>query len=154
MKPYSIRPALPPDLDVILGHRLRMFQDMGHHDVAALEKSVASSRPLLEQRLANGSYRGWLVEHPADGIVAGGGLITLDFQANPQDPEPRRTWIVNMYTEPAHRRRGLARTLMETMLDWCRTSGMRSVSLHASDHGRALYERFGFRPTNEMRLEL
>ena len=30
---------------------------------------------------------------------------------------------------------------------------VRRIVLHASDHGRRLYERLGFVPTNEMRLE-
>jgi hypothetical protein len=29
-----------------------------------------------------------------------------------------------------------------------------SVNLHASKEGRALYEKLGFEPTNEMRLKL
>jgi predicted GNAT family acetyltransferase len=62
--------------------------------------------------------------------------------------------IVNVYTEPDHRRRGLARRLMVTMLDWLRQEGYGTVSLHASDYGRALYESLGFRATNEMRLQL
>jgi hypothetical protein len=30
---------------------------------------------------------------------------------------------------------------------------VRRIVLHASDYGRPLYERLGFVPTNEMRLE-
>ena len=59
-----------------------------------------------------------------------------------------------MYTEPAARRRGLAKRLLQVMTDWCREHGFSNVSLHASDAGRPLYESFGFRPTNEMRLKL
>ena len=49
-----------------------------------------------------------------------------------------------MYTEPEHRRRGLARRLMAEMIAWCRAAGLGSVSLHASDAGRPLYEALGF----------
>jgi GNAT superfamily N-acetyltransferase len=62
--------------------------------------------------------------------------------------------IVNVYTEPAHRRRGLARRLMVAMLDWLREQGYGTVSLHASDYGRPLYESLGFAATNEMRMQL
>jgi GNAT superfamily N-acetyltransferase len=62
--------------------------------------------------------------------------------------------IVNVYTEPAWRRHGLARGLMVAMLDWLRQEGYGTVSLHASDFGRPLYESLGFRSTNEMRLQL
>jgi hypothetical protein len=43
---------------------------------------------------------------------------------------------------------------MEEMIRWCRDKGFKWVSLHASVHGRHLYETLGFLPTNEMRLAL
>jgi len=50
--------------------------------------------------------------------------------------ECRRATILNVYTDPAYRRRGIARALMETMIDWCRSEGFAHVTLHASDDGR------------------
>jgi GNAT superfamily N-acetyltransferase len=61
--------------------------------------------------------------------------------------------VLNVYCEPPHRRRGLARALMDAILDWCRERSISRVSLHASDEGRPLYEGLGFTATNEMRLE-
>jgi len=87
-------------------------------------------------------------------VVAGGGVILLQFQPHPMDPRPQRAWVVNMFTEPEHRRRGLAGLLMDTIVTWCRAEGLRFLYLHASDEGRALYESLGFVPTNEMLLEL
>ena len=43
---------------------------------------------------------------------------------------------------------------MLTMIDWCRREGFAFVSLHASKDGRHLYDGLGFKPTNEMRLNL
>jgi len=151
---YEIRPATPQDLEVVLYHRRRMFEEMGFIDQQALHAMLASSSPLLGRGLMDGTYRGWLVEAPGAVVVAGGGIIVLEFQSHPGDPRPQRAWVVNMFTESAHRRRGLARRLMETMLEWCRAEGMRFLYLHASDDGRPLYESLGFTPTNEMRLAL
>ena len=131
-----------------------MFEQMGFTEPRALDEMVVNAAPLFRRGLSDGSYRGWLVEDPGGGIVAGGGVIILEYHPNPADTVPRRAWVVNMFTEPAHRRRGLARRLMETMVGWCRTEGMRHLYLHASDDGRALYESLGFAPTNEMRLDL
>ncbi|HSB61454.1 MAG TPA: GNAT family N-acetyltransferase, partial [Vicinamibacteria bacterium] len=63
-------------------------------------------------------------------------------------------WVLNMYTEPAFRRQGLARQVLEEILAWCREQGLRSVFLHASRAGRPLYESLGFEPTSEMRVVL
>jgi GNAT superfamily N-acetyltransferase len=130
-----------------------MFSEMGFRDVAALDAMEATSVPFIKSGLADGSYRGWLVEN-ADGVVAGGAVLIIGFPSSPQDPATRRAWILNMYTEPAYRGRGLARSIMEAMISWCREQGFGWVSLHASDAGRPLYEKLDFKSTNEMRLML
>jgi len=150
---YRIRPATRRDLAVVLHHRRRMFEDMGHTDPQALDVMLAVSTPLIERGVEDGTYRGWLVEG-GEGVVAGGGVILLQFQPHPMDPRPQRAWVVNMFTEPEHRRRGLARLLMDTIVTWCREEGLRFLYLHASDEGRPLYQSLGFVPSNEMRLQL
>ncbi len=151
---YRVRRASPGDLDLVLRHRRRMFEDMGYRDVATLDVMQAAAEPFMAQGLADGSYRGFLVEDERGDVVAGGGVALVPFQPHPRDPTSRRAFILNMFTEPAHRRRGLARRLMQAMVTWCREQGFQAVSLHASDEGRPLYEALGFTPTNEMRLLL
>jgi GNAT superfamily N-acetyltransferase len=148
-----IRRASAKDLATVMHHRTSMFTDMGHADPGALEAMRRTSEPLFRRGLENGSYLGWLAEDPEGVIVAGGGIIVLEFHSHPRDPRARRAWIVNMFTEPGFRRRGLARRLMAAMIEWCREAELASVFLHASDEGRPLYESLGFIPTNEMRLD-
>ena len=154
MDTYHIRPATPQDLEVVLAHRRRMFEDMGFTERQALDIMIAASTPLIRRGLMDGTYRGWLVETTGDVIVAGGGVIMLQFQPHPLDARPQRAWVVNMFTDPEHRRRGLARRLVQTIVEWCRKEGMRFLYLHSSDDGRPLYDSMGFKSTNEMRLAL
>ncbi len=149
----TIREATLADVDTIVRHRRLMFAEMGQSDPADLEAMAAAASTSVRSSLQDGSYRGWLAE--SDGrVVAGGGLVIFSYQPSPSEPAPRRASILNMYTEPEWRRRGLARQLMERMILWCREQGFRAVSLQASEDGRPLYERLGFKPTNEMRLVL
>ena len=69
-------------------------------------------------------------------------------------PAGMQALIVNVYTDPAWRRQGLAELIMRTILAWCQETGMVSVALHASSQGRALYERLGFEASNEMYFPL
>ncbi len=154
MDVYHIRAAMPADLEIMLRHRQRMFEDMGRTDVEGLAAMRASAAGLLRRRLADGTYLGWLVETADGRVVAGGGIILLDVLPGPTYPDPRRGWVVNMYTEPEHRRRGLARQLLVTMITWSRARGMPRLFLHASPDGRPLYEQLGFVPTSEMSLTL
>ena len=151
MGTVTIREAKAEEAAVILHHRQSMFRDMGEATAEELDAMVAMTGPWLTQALADGSYRGWLA---VDGerVVGGGGVLLCSWPASPKDPFLRRAIILNVYTEVEYRHRGIARRIMQTILKWVREQGFASVSLHASDEGRHLYEQFGFVATNEMRL--
>ncbi len=63
--------------------------------------------------------------------------------------DPRLAWIVNVYTEHAHRKRGLARRLMNEMHDWCRSRGIERTALNASSAGQPIYESMGYTLADE-----
>ncbi len=113
---------------------------------------VEVASPWLARALADGSYRHWLALDSSGRIAGGGGVLLCPWPANPKDPCTERAVILNVYTEPEFRKRGIARQIMLTILAWAKQKGLRSVNLHASDEGRYLYERLGFEATNEMRL--
>lgn len=131
-----------------------MYESMGHTDEAMLDEVLRVSELYFRIALPNGRYRGYLAETEEGRVVGGGGIVINDWPAHPRETMPLRVWILNMYVEPEFRRLGIAKRLMEAMVEWCRAEGFRNVSLHASTEGRPLYASMGFVPTNEMRLEL
>jgi len=151
---YSIRLATLQEAQIIAGHRHRMFLDIGNHDRQKLEAMTEAFRPWLESRMAAGEYLGWLAMAVDGSVAAGLGLWLMDWPPHVLGGGSRRGNIVNVYTEAAHRRRGLARLLLNAALEWCRANRVDVVILHASKDGRQLYESVGFEPTNEMRLVL
>jgi GNAT superfamily N-acetyltransferase len=150
----QIRTATLSDLPVILHHRRSMHEDMGERDARALDIMQATSEKYLQKALADGSYRGFLAEASQGRVVAGGGIVISPWPGHPGEVHARRAMILNMYTEKEYRRRGIARRLMLTMMDWLRKEGFPKVSLHASDEGRPLYESLGFEISNEMTFKL
>jgi GNAT superfamily N-acetyltransferase len=148
----TIREAGAADIETILHHRRSMFRDMGEGTAEELDRMVEVARPWFARALANGSYRHWLAMDASGGVAGGGGVLLCPWPANPHDPCTERAVILNVYTEGEFRRRGIARQVMEAILAWVQAYGLRSVNLHASADGRALYEKLGFAPTNEMRL--
>jgi GNAT superfamily N-acetyltransferase len=148
------RPATPNDCDVILHHRRGMFRDMGKGTKRELDAMTEVTAPWLATALADGSYRGFLAEGKNGRVVAGGGVLIGYCPARPGDLNIRNAVIVNVFTEPEFRRRGLARQLMLLIIQWLKDQGFLSVVLQASDDGQHLYESMGFVPTSEMRLWL
>ena len=55
-----------------------------------------------------------------------------------------RGYITNVYTVPEHRGKGLAKTLLKTLLDDAKSRGIKKIWLGASKLGRPLYEKLGF----------
>lgn len=148
----NIRPALPSEATTVVAHRRAMFAEIRPLPAAQLDAMDAAFGPWVAARMAQGEYLGWFGTNAAGEVVAGAGLWTMDWPPHLAHMEPRRGNILNGYVQPAYRRRGLARALTETALDWCRQNGVKMVILHASDAGRPVYVALGFTPTNEMSL--
>ena len=149
----TIREATRSESAIILHHRRSMFRDMGEGTVEELDRMVEVARPWVARALGDGSYRHWLAIDGAGRVAGGGGVLLSPWPANPHDPCTERAVILNVYTEPEFRRRGVAREVMAAILGWVKAYGLRGVNLHASDEGRRLYEKLGFQATNEMRLK-
>ncbi|HUN07236.1 MAG TPA: GNAT family N-acetyltransferase [Aggregatilineales bacterium] len=151
---YTLRPATVDDVETIVSHRRRMFEEMGGAYGERPEVASQAFRPWLIERLQNGRYLAWLMLDSELKPVASIGLWLLDWPPGPLDLSPYRGYIYTVYTQPEHRRQGLARRLLQACLDECQTRGIPIVLLHASDAGRPLYLEMGFQQTNEMRLIL
>jgi len=149
----GIREVTISDIPEILQQRRLIYEDMGHGEAEALSRMVLTSQEYLAQAIPAGSFRGWFatIENK---VVAGGAVILVPWPSHTYDGECRRANILNVYTYPEFRRRGISRQLMQFMIEWCRSQGLAMVYLHASEDGRSLYESLGFEPTTEMRLKL
>jgi GNAT superfamily N-acetyltransferase len=131
-----------------------MFRDMGEVDDQAASIIEKASEDHLRTLIEAREYFGFFAEHK--GAVIGGGGAWL----RPMLPRPgalegaREAYVLNVYVEPEHRRNGVARAIMQAILDWSREQRLARVVLHASQEGRSLYASLGFEESNEMRIRL
>jgi GNAT superfamily N-acetyltransferase len=155
---FRIRRATVRDADIIAWHRARMFQDMGDVSDDAFEILRSTARLRLKEWLESGDYLGWLAA-PADNpesVVGGAGVQLQPILPRPLDSstisEGRQGTIVNVFTEPQWRQRGIAGRLVKQIITWSKNEQIDRLLLHASDDGRSVYERLGFIAGNEMRF--
>lgn len=60
---------------------------------------------------------------------------------------------MNMYTAPKYRRQGIAFHTLDLLVKDAREHGITQIALEATDMGRPLYEKFGFKKMeNEMEI--
>jgi GNAT superfamily N-acetyltransferase len=157
---FQVRRATLAEADIIARHRSEMFLEMGLLPRPLYDEMVAATRRYLAEAMPAGEYVGWFgtpVDAPRD-VVGGAGVLLRRVPPHPHSGRPdmgravgRQGIVLNVYTEPAWRRRGVAEFLMRHVLAWAADSGLETLVLHASTAGRPLYERLGFVATNEMR---
>ena len=148
---FDIRLAVPEDAELIATQRKKMFLDAGQPDDQRMADMYEAFVPWVRGKLAEDRYIGWIASE--DGVVAGGaGLWLMEFPPHFLQVAPVRAYLLNFYTAPEFRGRGLAKTLLNTAVDEARRRNCEVVTLHASKFGRPIYEKNGFKQTNEMML--
>jgi ribosomal protein S18 acetylase RimI-like enzyme len=109
-----------------------------------------NAEPWTKNMILAGKYAGWITSD-GERPVASAGLLVLDWPPHPLDPSgEHRGYMLNVFTEPEYRGRGLARALVELCLAEAKGRSIRIVALHSSDAGRPIYDAYGFKASNEM----
>ena len=156
---FQVREATVQDIPLLAGHRAAMFRDMGRLASDGEAALVRATADYFRTALPRGEYLGWVAQSASSPSepIGGAGVQLRSILPRPGSagdgiefgPE---AIVLNVYVEPAWRRRGVGEALMRSILTVLAERKVRRIVLHASDEGRRLYERLGFVPTNEMRL--
>ena len=147
----TLRRATPADAALITAQRHQMFADNDLATDSHLAAMDANFNPWLRRHLAAGTYIGFLLEDEATKeVLASAGIFLQDFPPHWLDIEPTRAYLLNFYTTPEARGRGYANLLLRASIDECRKRNILVVTLHASTFGKPIYEKFGFKQSNEM----
>jgi len=152
----NIRFATADDAAILAEHRVAMFREMGAIEAAHEAPLRAASEAYFASAIPNDEYVGWLA-YPDDSAepIAGAGVQLRSLLPRPSASGDglllgREGLVLNVYTAPSWRRKGVARQMMDAIIAWAAQAGVVRLVLSASDDGRALYERMGFVPTREM----
>ncbi|WP_027409408.1 GNAT family N-acetyltransferase [Anoxybacteroides tepidamans] len=149
---FQIRKATIQDIHEMIALRLQLLKELREVQTQEEEEAVAAStRTYLESTL-NSDFISYLA-------VCNNSIVSISrmvlFQRPPyiKNLEGREAYVLNMYTVPEYRGRGLAKKLLENCIKECQNIGVKRVWLHASAKGMPLYKKMGFTfKNNEMEL--
>lgn len=158
------------DLDILTKTRIEVLRAANKLDEwVDMSQVEAESRQYYEKALQDGSHVAVLVyekwedtfsikkceskqeklpkeeELQCSGQLVGAGGVSF-FQVMPtyHNPSGKKAYIMNMYTRPQYRRRGIANHTLKLLVNAAHKAGITHISLEATEMGRTLYEKFGF----------
>jgi len=82
-------------------------------------------------------------------IVTAAYLIILDYPANPNLINGKAGTLLNVYTSPEYRRKGIAKKLLEEIIKEAKLMGINTIDLKATENGYNLYKKLGFKDDND-----
>jgi GNAT superfamily N-acetyltransferase len=149
----TYRVATGDDVDALAQMRWQMETER-HPDAQADHAAyLAAARQDIRTEIERGAHIAFLAE--ADGaVVACAILIWWTMLPSLTELHRKRGYVSSVYTDPAYRRRGVARRLMEQLIERAHAMGVQRLILWASDMGRPLYLDQGFEPSHALEMNL
>lgn len=141
---YTYKKATIQDIDELVRTRIivlraanKLSDDV---DMSLVEKE---SYEYYKRALESGEHIAYLVYYN-DTFIGAGGVSFYQVMPTYHNPSGKKAYIMNMYTAPEYRRRGIAFQTLDLLVKDAKSQGISQIALEATDMGRPLYEKYGF----------
>lgn len=143
------------DINELVKLRISFLQEIGNIVPSAGDNEMANSLyEYLKDKLSKDEFVAWLAMEEGK-IVATSGLCFYNLPPSYKNPTGKVAYIMNMYTLPNYRNKGIAKILFNKTVEEAKLKGYKYISLHATEKGRPLYLKFGFKDLNtEMTIKV
>jgi GNAT superfamily N-acetyltransferase len=141
----EIRRADRNDIDALIRLRIDFLREMGSSGPSEAEGELkAAIRRYLEEEIDSGRFLAWVAENGGE-IAATSGLILSRRMPTGRSPSGLDAYVLNMYTVPGYRKRGLAARLLGEIVRYVKEeTPARRIWLRDTGTGRSVYLRAGF----------
>ncbi len=150
---FIIRKASLRDLETVVRMRRAMWEAMDYRDKKELDRMDTVYRAWARNMMKRRSLITWLAFNRSGEAVGGGGLWLRPTQPHPGIDKKVQPYLLSMYTEPTFRGNGIGSRIVKEATKWAKLHGHPQVRLHASEMGRHVYAKQGFKRSWEMKLE-
>ena len=156
---YQPQLAARQDIPILVDHNRCMFTEIWslrniQYDQQNLAIMDADYQAKLTKELGEGTCTAWVIKDQ-NRIIASGSVSFVSMVPTPTDPQSRVAYIHSLYTELDFRRRGFSNRLMNVIVDYCKSQGLKRLILNTSEAGKGNYIKIGFKlADNSMRMHL
>ncbi len=154
MEEITIVRADPSQIDLLAAARLEFALDMHPGtDRSTLPGLASLTCDYIRRHMEDGSYVGFL-GRMGERTVACASLLIYELPPLIGRPERKQGHVLNVYTAPDVRGRGIGRAMMEAIIKEGRAQGLFRLFLNATKMGEPLYRSLGFHEQEEQPLVL
>lgn len=145
----TFKRAIASDIDELVKTRIEVLRAANKLDeYVDMTEVQASSKEYYMNALKEGTHIAYLVYHN-DQFVGAGGMSFFQVMPTYHNPSGNKAYIMNMYTKPEYRRKGIAYRTLDLLVNEAKDKGITNISLEATYAGRPLYEKYGFVKMND-----
>jgi GNAT superfamily N-acetyltransferase len=154
-KRIAFRPATINDVSALVDYRVRFLNELLNHPEddtnKVLKKSLAE---YFTRAIPSKDFIAWVAEYD-EKIIATSGMVMWQKPAIYGGVESGKLgYLLNFYTVPEARGKGIATRLLNELLGEAKLSGIKYLHLHASKDGISIYRKAGFTEPDRPELEL
>lgn len=143
------RKATINDLAVLTETRIEVLRAANRlKDNVDMSEVRRQSEEYYISALNNDTHVAYLV-YDEEKIIGTGGISYFQVMPTYHNPTGRKAYIMNMYTNPEYRRKGIALKTLDLLVEDAKAKGITAISLEATDMGKTLYEKYGFVKMND-----
>lgn len=137
------------DLELLVETRIEVLRAANQlsDEVDMSEVKLQSEEYYLES-LGNGTHTAYLI-FDDEKFVGAGGISYFRVMPTYHNPTGWKAYIMNMYTKPEYRRKGIAFKTLDLLVEDARAKGITSISLESTEMGQPLYSKYGFVKMND-----
>lgn len=145
----DFRKATLDDLEILTETRIEVLRAANQlsEDVDMTEVKKQSYE-YYQEAVKNDSHIAYLI-YDGELFVGAGGISYYRVMPTYHNPTGRKAYIMNMYTRPEYRRKGIAFKTLDLLVSDAKNRGVSAISLEATDMGFPLYRKYGFVKMNE-----
>ena len=149
----TFRKATLEDLQQLLDIRIEALRAANDLDETADMSTVSAQiERYYTEALPKGQHDAFLI-YNGEELIGCGNVSYYEVMPTYCHPSGRKAYISNMYVKPAYRRQGIAREMLNVLIETIQKKGDYSITLEATEMGRPLYQNYGFIPLpDEMEL--
>lgn len=144
------------DLELLTETRIEvLLAANGLPEGTDMDEVRRETRRYYQRALSDGTHVAYLVLEEGGRFAGAGGVSFFQVMPTYHNPSGEKAYLMNIYTRPAYRRRGIACKTLDLLVREAEGRGVTAISLEATAMGRPLYEKYGFvRMNDEMELPL